>query len=188
MDWDAIRDGNRAAVDFVFDGLKNDIEVLSQAMADCIRRGNKVMICGNGGSAADAQHFAAELLNRFLLDRAPYAGLALTTDTSVLTSVANDFSYDAVFEKQVRGLGREGDMLIAISTSGNAECVCRAAEAANETGIESVAFTGGTGGRLAEICRTVLCIGSSKVTARIQEAHEVIVHLVSERVEELLEA
>src|SRR6185503_12366967 len=113
-----------------------------ELMAAALRSGGKVLACGNGGSAADAQHFAAELVNRFERERAPLAGLALTTDASTLTSIANDYSYDQVFEKQLRALARPGDVLLAISTSGNSRSVVAALKAARELGMRSVALTG----------------------------------------------
>lgn len=188
MNWKEIKRQHSAVSKMVFDQLQEEISSLANSLANAIRSGNKLMICGNGGSAADAQHFAAELLNRFLLDREPYAALALTTDSSVITSVANDYSYDDLFAKQVRGLGNIGDVLIGISTSGKSESVCRAIRTANEMGIKTVALTGGSGGRLAEEAETTINIDVSSETARIQEGHELIIHLLSERIEELLES
>lgn len=118
------------------------------AMADCLQAGGKVMACGNGGSAADAQHFAAELIGRFERERQELAAIALTTDSSILTAVGNDYSYDEVFSKQVRGLGRKGDVLLAISTSGNSKNVVKAIEAAKIIGIKIIALTGNGGGKL----------------------------------------
>lgn len=188
MNWKEIKRQHSAVSKMVFDQLQEEISSLANSLANSIRSGNKLMICGNGGSAADAQHFAAELLNRFLLDREPYAALALTTDSSVITSVANDYSYDDLFAKQVRGLGNIGDVLVGISTSGKSESVCRAIQTANEMGIKTVAFTGGSGGRLAEEAESTINIAVSSETARIQEGHELIIHLLSERIEELLES
>src|SRR5690242_2503981 len=121
----------------------------SLLMAESLRAGHKVLACGNGGSAADAQHFAAELVNRFERERAPLAGLALTTDSSTLTSIANDYSYDQIFEKQLRALARKGDVLLAISTSGNSASVVAALKAARGLGVRSVALTGNGGGKMA---------------------------------------
>src|SRR5436190_3085362 len=122
-------------------------------MCDSLKAGGKVMACGNGGSAADAQHFAAELVNRFERERAPLAGLALTTDSSTLTSIANDYSYEQVFEKQLRALGRKGDVLLAISTSGNSMSVIAAMSAARDLGVSILALTGRGGGKMAEHLR-----------------------------------
>ena len=162
---------------------------IAQAFAllrDCFTRGGKLLLCGNGGSAADAQHFAAELVNRFQRERRPYAALALTTDSSVLTSIGNDYDFSQVFSKQVEALGRPGDVLLAISTSGNAANACRAAEAAKAAGLWTVALCGGKGGALAGLADEVLCVASSGVTARIQEGHAMIIHALCQLVEEML--
>ena len=145
------------------------------------------LICGNGGSSSDAQHFAGELVNRFLLNRKPYAGLALNTDAAVMTSISNDFSYEEIYSKQVEGLGREGDMLVGFSTSGNSANILNAFEAARKMGIQTVAFTGGKGGKMADSTDYVLLVSSSAHTPRIQEGHELMMHLICERVEELME-
>jgi D-sedoheptulose 7-phosphate isomerase len=147
-------------------------EVISTA----IRKGNKLMICGNGGSAADAQHMAAEMVGRMLIERNPLPAMSLTTDTSNLTAIANDYSYDVVFEKQVQGLGRTGDVLLGISTSGNSKNVIKAAEAARTKGIKVISMTGGTGGKLREISDINLNVELGKNSSRIQETHIFIVH------------
>src|SRR5215213_755245 len=137
-------------------------------LADALRNGGKALACGNGGSAADAQHFAAELVNRFERERAPLAGLALTTDTSTLTSIANDYAYQQVFSKQVRALGRKGDVLIGISTSGNSGNVMEAMQVAHEMGIRVIALTGNGGGKMAPLVRADgvhICV-PHKTTAR----------------------
>src|SRR5690242_19039763 len=147
-------------------------------MSESLRAGGKVLACGNGGSAADAQHFAAELVNRFERERAPLAGLALTTDTSNLTSIANDYAYVQIFSKQVRALGRRGDALIAISTSGNSANVMEAMGAAKEMGIRIVALTGNGGGKMAGLLGADdahVCV-PHKTTARIQEVHLLTLH------------
>ena len=167
---------------------RTELEAVAGELAGRLADGRKIMLCGNGGSAADAQHFAAELVNRFLLDRRPYAALALTTDASVLTSVANDYGYEQVFAKQVRGLGAAGDVLVAISTSGNAANVCAAVEAAREIGCHTVAMTGGTGGRLAGLAEAVLTVGCTAETPRIQEGHGLMIHVLCQRIEEILQA
>src|SRR3954470_15086861 len=120
-----------------------------ELLAASLRAGGKVLACGNGGSAADAQHFAAELINRFEIERAPLAAVALTTDSSTLTSIANDYAYEQVFSKQLRGIGRRGDALLAISTSGNSRNVIEAMQAAHELGLRVVALTGNGGGKMA---------------------------------------
>ncbi len=154
------------------DNLVRACEVISTA----IRQGNKLMICGNGGSAADAQHMAAEMVGRMLIERNPLPAMALTTDTSNLTAIANDYSYDVVFEKQVQGLGRAGDVLLGISTSGNSKNVIRAAEAAKAKGIKVVSMTGGTGGRLRDLSDVNLNVELGKNSSRVQETHIFIVH------------
>ena len=145
-------------------------------ISSSLRAGGKLMICGNGGSAADAQHMAAEMVGRMLIERNPLPAMSLTTDTSNLTAIANDYSYDAVFEKQVQGLGRTGDVLLAISTSGNSKNVIRAVEAARSKGIRVVSMTGGSGGRLKELSDVNLNVELGKNSSRIQETHIFIVH------------
>jgi D-sedoheptulose 7-phosphate isomerase len=186
MDWDAFAEGHLDAAHEVLTALRPGIEAVAAGMAERLRAGGKVLACGNGGSAADAQHFAAELVNRFQRERRPYAGLALTTDSSVLTSIANDYDFTQVFAKQVEALGRKGDVLLAVSTSGNAANVCRAVETAAAAGLWTVALCGGKGGRLAGLADEVLCVASSGVTARIQEGHGMIIHALCELLEEML--
>ena len=147
-----------------------------ELISSSLRGGGKLMICGNGGSAADAQHMAAEMVGRMLIERNPLPAMSLTTDTSNLTAIANDYSYDAVFEKQVQGLGRTGDVLLAISTSGNSKNVIRAVEAARSKGIRVVSMTGGSGGRLKELSEVNLNVELGKNSSRIQETHIFIVH------------
>jgi D-sedoheptulose 7-phosphate isomerase len=186
MNWAQVQTDHRAVADFVLGALRPEIEVVAEELAACVRAGGKVLFCGNGGSAADAQHFAGEFVNRFLLERRPYAGLALTTDTAVLTAIGNDYGYELVFEKQVLALGRPGDVLVAISTSGNAANVCRALQAARATGLRTVGLTGGTGGKLAGLADHILSVACTASTPRIQEGHALILHLICERVEEIL--
>lgn len=158
------------------------------AMVDCLRSGGKVMACGNGGSAADAQHFAAELIGRFERERQELAAIALTTDTSILTAVGNDYSYDEVFSKQVRGLGKKGDILLGISTSGNSKNVVKAIESAKKIGINIIALTGNGGGKIASLLDANdihLCVPSNR-TARIQETHLVLLHGLCDGVDHLL--
>lgn len=176
----------RAVANNIFDALWPEIEGAAADMIAAVRAGGKVLFCGNGGSAADAQHFAGEFVNRLLLERRPYAGLALTTDTSVLTAIGNDYGYDRVFEKQVLALGKPGDVLVGISTSGNAANVCLAVQAAKAIGLRTVAMTGGKGGKLAGLADRVLSITCTSSTPRIQEGHQLMLHLICERVEEVL--
>ena len=186
MDWDAFAEGHMDVAHEVVTTLKPKIEAVAAGMAERLRRGGKAMVCGNGGSAADAQHFAAELVNRFQRERRPYAALALTTDSSVLTSIANDYDFGQVFSKQVQALGRAGDVLLAISTSGNAENVCRAVEAARAAGVWTIALCGGGGGRLGALADETVCVACTGVTARIQEGHSMIVHALCQMIEEQL--
>ena len=156
-----------------------------QLMAATLRAGGKILACGNGGSAADAQHFAAELVNRFERERAPLAGLALTTDTSALTSIANDYSYEQVFAKQLHALGRKGDLLLAISTSGNSANVVAAMRAARELGLRIVALTGNGGGSMAaEISAedVHVCVPHAR-TMRIQEVHLLALHCLCDGID-----
>src|SRR3954462_2701767 len=142
-------------------------------LAQSLKAGGKALACGNGGSAADAQHFAAELVNRFERERPPLAAVALTTDTSTLTSIANDYAWQQVFSKQLRAIGRRGDVLLAISTSGNSANVLEAVQAAHEIGVQVVALTGAGGGKIGAALGASdvsICV-PHKVTARIQEVH-----------------
>jgi D-sedoheptulose 7-phosphate isomerase len=159
-----------------FDENQDLIIRACEIISSAIRSGHKLMICGNGGSAADAQHMAAEMVGRMLIERNPLPALALTTDTSNLTAIANDYSFDVIFEKQVRGLGLPGDVLLAISTSGNSKNVLRAVEAAREKGIRIVSMTGGTGGALRELSDVNLNVSGGKNSSRVQETHIFIVH------------
>jgi D-sedoheptulose 7-phosphate isomerase len=161
------------------------LKSIADAMIEALRSGNKVLWCGNGGSAADSQHLAAELVGRFRRDRPAMASIALTTNTSILTAIANDFGYDTVFGRQVEALGRPGDVLVGISTSGNSPNVCAALSAARSMGIKTVAMTGSDGGKLAANADLVLRI-DSKETARIQEAHILCGHIVCDLIESSL--
>jgi D-sedoheptulose 7-phosphate isomerase len=159
-----------------------------EAMAGSLRGGGKVLACGNGGSAADAQHFAAELVNRFERERPPLAALSLAADSSNLTSIANDYGYEQVFEKQVRALGRRGDVLLAISTSGNSESVLRAMAAARELGIATVALTGRGGGKMGAALGAGdvhVCVPHER-TMRIQEVHLLALHCLCDGIDSLL--
>ena len=154
-------------------------------LARMLKAGGKVLACGNGGSAADAQHFAAELLNRFEIERAPLAAVALTTDSSTLTSIANDYAYEQVFSKQVRGLGRRGDVLLAISTSGNSRNVIEAMQAAHQLGLHVVALTGAGGGKMAALVAPEdvhICV-PHKRTSRIQEVHLLVLHCLCDGID-----
>jgi D-sedoheptulose 7-phosphate isomerase len=170
------------------DALAGPIARATQLMADALRADCKILACGNGGSAADAQHFAAELLGRFERERGELAAVALTTDTSALTAIANDYDYSQVFAKQLRGLGRKGDVLLAISTSGNSANVIEAIGAAHQRGIRVVAMTGKDGGKIGAMLTPAdvnLCVPNSR-TARIQEVHLLMLHCLCDGIDQLL--
>ena len=154
-------------------------------MSAALKAGGKILACGNGGSAADAQNFAAELVNRFERERPPLAGLALTTDSSALTSIGNDYGYERVFEKQLRALGRRGDVLLAISTSGNSASVLAAMRAARELGVAVVALTGNGGGKMAALLGegdVHICVPHQR-TMRIQEVHLLALHCLCDGID-----
>lgn len=154
-------------------------------MVDAYRQGGKVLWCGNGGSAADAQHLAAELSGRFYYDRPPLFSEALHVNTSYTTAVANDYSYDVIFSRLVEAMGRKGDVLIGLSTSGNSKNVVKAIEKANEMGMITVGFTGQSGGQMKGLCKHMIRIPSTD-TPRIQECHMLLGHTMCELVESLL--
>lgn len=159
-----------------------------EAMVHSLVNNGKILACGNGGSAADSQHFAAELLNRFEMERPPLAAMALTTDTSTLTSIANDYDYVQVFSKQVRALGQAGDVLLAISTSGNSPNVIEAIHAAHDRDMRVVALTGKGGGKMAALLRNNdvhLCVPAER-TARIQEVHLLTLHCLCDGIDCML--
>lgn len=168
--------------------LAQPIADASQALVNCLMNDGKVLICGNGGSAADSQHFAAELINRFEVERPGLAAIALTTDSSVLTSIANDYDYTQIFSKQVRALGMEGDVLIAISTSGNSTNVVEAIYAAHERNVTVIALTGRDGGVMASILAPTdfhLCVPAQS-TARVQEVHLLVLHCLCDAIDHLI--
>ncbi len=161
------------------------VEVVAQRMVDSLRAGGRVYFCGNGGSAADAQHLAAELTGRYYRDRAPLPAEALHVNTSFLTAVANDYSYEETFARLLRGWGRPGDVLWAMSTSGNSPNILRALDAAKELGMVTVGLTGASGGKMLGRCDYLFRVPSSD-TPRIQEAHMLIGHTVCQLIEETL--
>ena len=158
--------------------LVNIIEVLTAAL----KAGNKILIFGNGGSAADAQHIAAEFVNRFMIERPPLPAIALTTDTSVITSVGNDYDFSEIFSKQIRALGQPGDVAWGISTSGNSPNVMKGLETAKKMGLITLAFTGGDGGAIGQMVDLLLNV-SSNSTARVQETHITASHAICELVD-----
>lgn len=165
------------------DSLAPDIAGAAQRMGEALRNGGKVLACGNGGSAADAQHFVGELVNRFERERPPLAAVALGTNPVTVTATANDYSFETVYAKEVRALGRPGDLLLAISTSGRSPNIAAAAEAAQDAGLDLIVLTGGDGGELAGMARAerdlVLTV-ESRSTARIQEVHILVLHALCE--------
>lgn len=172
----------------VKDTLAQPIADAAQTLVACLMNDGKILCCGNGGSAADSQHFAAELINRFEVERPALAAIALTTDSSVLTSIANDYDYNQIFSKQVRGLGMPGDVLIAISTSGNSTNVVEAVHAAHERDMRVVALTGHEGGTMGEILEAGdihICVNAGR-TARIQEVHLLTLHCLCDGIDHLL--
>lgn len=162
--------------------LEEDICLATTLVTDTAKSGRTVFICGNGGSAADAQHFAAELTGRYCQERRSYAGIALTVDTSALTAIANDYGYECVFSRQLEGLGKHGDVLIAISTSGTSPNIIEALKTAKEKGMKTIALSGKDGGKLAAMADIALVVPSD-TTARIQEAHIFLLHSFCEGLE-----
>jgi D-sedoheptulose 7-phosphate isomerase len=161
------------------------VAAAARLMAGTLQEGSKILLFGNGGSAADAQHLAAEFVNRFRIERPPLAAVALTTDTSILTSIANDYDFLEVFAKQVRALGRPGDLALGLSTSGNSANVVEALEAARQLGLKTVALSGGEGGPVAAAAELAIVV-PSKSTPRIQEVHITIGHVLCDLVDFLL--
>lgn len=174
-------EAKQKSLDFVAPAISNASILAVQALLE----GNKILCCGNGGSAADAQHFAAELLNRFEIERPGLPALAITTDTSTLTSIANDYDYNEIFSKQVRALGREGDLLLAISTSGNSPNVVQAVHAAHERDMKVIALTGRDGGDMAKLLHDgdVEIRVPVQSTARVQEVHILALHCLCDLID-----
>ena len=170
------------------DVLVDAIAQAGEALVQCLLDNHKILSCGNGGSAADAQHFSSEMLNRFESERPGLPAMALTTDASTLTSIANDFHYEQVFSKQIHALGQQGDVLLAITTSGNSKNVICAIEAAHDQGMGVVALSGRTGGALGNVLRaedSLLCVPSDS-TARVQETHLLIIHCLCDLIDHSL--
>ena len=168
--------------------IAESIAAAGQVMSDAILNDGKIMSCGNGGSAADAQHLSSELLNRFEMERPGLPAIALTTDSSTLTSISNDYAYEEIFSKQVRALGKEQDVLLGISTSGNSENVIRAIAAAHERGMNVIALTGRDGGRMANIFQpgdVEIRVPATR-TARIQEVHLIVIHCLCDLIDTTL--
>lgn len=157
----------------------------SELVVEAFNAGAKLLVAGNGGSASDAQHLAAEFVNRFEIERPPLPALALTTDTSILTSIGNDYSFDEIFSKQIKALGRPGDVFIALSTSGRSSNILRAVEAAQSIGMKTIALTGKSGSELAAAAEIALSV-ESETTARIQEVHITVCHILCQLVDHAL--
>jgi D-sedoheptulose 7-phosphate isomerase len=181
--WACEFDEHLAAATETRRALREDFARLVEVCARAFAAGNKLMIFGNGGSAADAQHIAAEFVNRFMLERPPLPAIALTTDTSAITSIGNDYGFVEIFAKQVKALGREGDVAFAISTSGSSSNVLRAVEACRRKKIHVVGLVGGDGGKMAGKCDHLLSVSSTRSTARIQETHILVGHVLCEMVD-----
>jgi D-sedoheptulose 7-phosphate isomerase len=164
-----------------------DIQRVIDSIIHAYKNGNKILVCGNGGSAADAQHMSGEFLNRFKMERNPWPCIALTTDTSTITAIGNDYSFDDIFSKQVEAHGQKGDILIGISTSGKSKNVIKAVETAKKKGMVSICFLGNDGGHLGKVCDLSIIV-NSKDTPRIQESHTLIMHIMCEIVERELVA
>ena len=179
-----LADSLKVKTTFVRDNGSN-LVLLAEKIAHAFTSDRKLMLCGNGGSAADSQHIAAEFVNRFMLERPPLPALALTTDTSIITCIGNDYSFDDIFSKQVKALGMEGDVLLAISTSGNSKNILMAAKDARTRGIYVAGLMGGDGGKLADLVDTALIV-TSEVTARVQETHILAGHILCQLVDHIL--
>ena len=184
---DHFSDSAQAKLDAI-DVLAAPIAQAAELMVACLLADGKILACGNGGSAADAQHFAAELVGRFEMERQGLAAIALTTDSSILTAISNDYGYKAIFDKQVRALGQPGDVLLAVSTSGNSANVIEAIHAAHDNDLRVVALTGKGGGEMAELLRDTdihICVPAER-TARIQEVHLLTIHCLCDGIDCLL--
>jgi len=177
----SFKEGNELKEVFLYENLGRIVRVV-EAVTAALQAGNKVLLFGNGGSAADAQHLAAEFVNRFMIERPPLPALALSTDTSVLTSIGNDYDFSEIFSKQIRALGQEGDIAWGISTSGKSPNVLRALETAKKKGLVTIGLTGRDGGDIARVADHWLNV-SSQNTARVQEVHITVGHVICEMID-----
>lgn len=166
--------------------MVRDIDGVARVVAAALKSGKKILFFGNGGSAADSQHLAAEFIGRFRVERGPLAAVALTTDTSILTAIGNDFGYDQVFVRQIVGLGVPGDIAIGISTSGNSMNVIKGLEAAKKLGLITVGMTGGDGGKMGPIVEHHINVAATRATSHVQESHITIGHIIMELVDQAL--
>jgi D-sedoheptulose 7-phosphate isomerase len=176
-------DSHKKTIEAIIGTMETPLEKASMLMIETLKNGNKILLCGNGGSAADAQHIAAELTGRYKTQRKALAAIALTTDTSALTAIANDFSYAKIFERQIEALANEGDLLLAISTSGNSENILRALEKAQDLGCKILGFSGHNGGKMHSYCTINLVVPSDN-TPRIQEMHILFGHILCHTIDE----
>jgi D-sedoheptulose 7-phosphate isomerase len=182
---DALKDHQRT-IQLVIDTLTGDIEKACGLMTTTLKNGNKVLFAGNGGSAADAQHLAAELTGRFVKERKAFPGIALTVDTSALTAITNDYHFDRVFSRQVEAFAQSGDLFIGISTSGNSQSILNAFETATQLGCKTLGLSGRDGGKMNGICDLNIIVPSN-TTARIQEMHILIGHIMCQAVDDLFD-
>jgi D-sedoheptulose 7-phosphate isomerase len=176
-------EAHRQTIDAVIERLVPDVEKASQIAIETLKNGNKILLCGNGGSAADAQHIAAELTGRYKSERRGLPGIALTTDSSALTAISNDYGYDRVFERQVEALANKGDLLICISTSGNSSNILSALKTAKALGCRTIGMSGRDGGTMNEACDLNIVVPSND-TPRIQEMHILIGHTICQAVDD----
>ena len=183
MDYKALIAEHQRAIQAMQEECMEDIMRFAETCRTALAGGNTIYLMGNGGSVCDCQHFAAELVGRFQKERQAMAAVALTTDTSILTALANDYTFDIVFSRQIEALVRPGDVVVGLSTSGNSANVMRGFIAAKVKGAATVGLTGRSGGKMKELCDICICIPSD-VTARIQEAHLLVEHLVCQRIED----
>ncbi len=174
---------HKELIEIIQDQLQSQIAIAGELILKTIKDGNKILLCGNGGSASDAQHISAEFTGRFLKERRGLPAIALTTDTSALTAIGNDYGFDRVFERQVEALANEGDLLIGISTSGNSTNVLKALDKANTLGCLTIGLSGRDGGEMSELCDINIVVPST-TTARIQEMHILIGHILCAIVDE----
>lgn len=184
MEFKTYLEKSRQNLDLLID-LAPKIDQSIKLIEDCIKSQNTLFFCGNGGSAADSQHLAAEFMGRFLIDRRPLSAIALTVDTSALTAIGNDYGYDNIFSRQLEGLGQEGDILYAISTSGNSANVLKAIEVAKSKGIKTIALTGEVDSEMSKLCEITIAVPSNE-TNHIQEMHIIVGHYICGRVESSL--
>lgn len=183
MDFKKTIEAHEQAVAVLKEHCLPELEQMAKICSQAIKRGHKIMLCGNGGSAADSQHIAAEFVGRFVKERQGLPSIAFTTDTSIITAIGNDYGYDEVFRRQVEALGREGDVLIGISTSGNSGNIVKAFEQAKKQGVKTLALTGQKDSKMSALADVTLKV-PAPVTARVQECHIMIGHMICEYIDE----